>query len=155
MVPRFTLTVSGVRAAVTAALMAKLRNLQGSVFIDVIAGGTRGGEKNAMIAKVQAGLDRNPWYVSAEWLDLIRARIRSAVQQEYGATEDDLRDVGEILKRAVLSNLEAQQNKRESGFRDLSEGYAKQKQRAVGFVKPILVRTGDLRGGMSSRVSRG
>ena len=82
---------------------------------------------------------------------LLEVEIQRAMEAgATGRTADSLMAMG--LRNAMISYCEAvsgridkQINSDGSALTELSKSYAVQKMKAVGFIKPILVRTGQLR----------
>jgi len=141
-------------ARVIAAKLAGVNNVVGTRSINIVAGGVRGGRKNAMIAAVQAIAKRSPWYPNKEAMEGIRFAARGLASGDGGTVDRSLRTIGELLLASIRRNVEEQRNPDGSAFRGLTPGYARRKQRKLGFVIPILRATGDLLGGLRVRVDR-
>jgi hypothetical protein len=124
-----------------------------NIDIAVVAGGKRGAETNAMIAKVQAEHGRNPWYLDATWRTEIVRMCRLASQAPGGWVDADLVALGERLLQAVRDNAARQANKGGGSFRPLTEAYAKWKaSRHPG--QPVLRASGDLLDGLRVEIDR-
>lgn len=125
----------------------------GTVTIGVATGGRRGAEKNAMIARVQAGLKRNPWYVDKDTLTAIRFLLRG-VSGENADVPSILKQIGDVMVNAVRLHVEQMRNSNGSTFAELSARYAAFKRRKYGFIHPILKASNDLLGGLKAVIMR-
>lgn len=126
----------------------------GDVVFEVYAGGTRGGAQNAMIAAVQAALDRNPFYVNDKSKAAIVEAIRKLFDSSRGVRAMAENTIKQLLLIAIGENFQAQRNPNGGKFRPLTAAYAAAKRRKFGFVTPVLKATGDLLGGLKVRVTR-
>lgn len=121
--------------------------------INVVAGGARGVDKNTLIADVQAGRRRNPWYLSAEAKEALRFVFRP-MWADPAKTMSQLQKAGQVILDAIRLNVARQKNKSGSGFQALTPNYAAYKRRKFGFVTPILRATGDLLDGLRVVIDR-
>jgi hypothetical protein len=140
----------GIAEAIRNAIQRRLATFREAT-VDVVAGGSRGGSKNAMIAAVQKAHARNPFYFDPDTRAVIRDRVHEAMQRDGGLTRDDLNAIGRLMVTGIESHFEAQRNPGGSTFRELTEEYAKAKRKKFGD-KPILEATGELRNSMGVRV---
>lgn len=136
------------RAAI---LRASASRHQPSFSVGLTGGGRRGQAVNTVIAKVQAKSRRNPFFFAPEWRSYFRELARMA--RKEGAFYDVANEIGEILKRMVRENVEHQENKSGSQFRQLTPAYALAKMRRFGN-QPILRASGDLLDGLATVVTR-
>ncbi len=150
-VPRFELRTEGVADAIRRVIARKLAAFREAT-VDVVAGGSRGGPTNAMIAAVQRGHSRNPFYFDSDTRAVIKTMVTAALARDEGITHDDLTAIGGLMLRGVRSHFEAQKNPGGSTFRALTPAYAEAKRKRFGD-KPILEATGELRDAMSLRVN--
>lgn len=154
MIPNVTVHVDGL-AGLEQRLFAQVQaRYAESVEIAVVTGGTRGASKNALIARVQSAYGRNPFYLNAKTLQVIRAAARGL----FGAAGTAKRtsdSIGAAMLVSINENVGKQQNPDGGKFAELTTGYARRKQAKWGFVKPILRASGDLLGGLRVRVTRG
>ncbi len=141
-------------ARVIAAKLAGLTAVTESHAVNIVAGGARGGKKNAMIAAVQAIAKRSPWYPNKQAMEGIRFAARGLASDSRTTQVRALSDIGELLLASIRRNVEEQRNPDGSAFKPLTAAYARRKQRKLGFTIPILRATGDLLGGLRVRVDR-
>ena len=127
----------------------------GTVTIGIVPGGRRGAEKNAMIAHVQAGLKRNPWYIDKDTLTAIRFLVRGMASADPATVSAALKQTGDIMINAVRSHVEQMRNSNGSTFAELTARYAAFKRRKFGFIHPILRASNDLLGGLKAVITRG
>jgi hypothetical protein len=125
-----------------------------TVEIAVVAGGKRGAVKNALIARAQANQRRNPFYLNKRAMQAIRFLVNGAVSSVASVRASAHKAIADEMLVSIGENAQAQRNPGGDGFKPLSQGYALRKQRAVGFVLPILKRSGDLLGGLRTRINR-
>lgn len=136
-------------------LAQNLRSRLGGTWEFVVeAGGKRGAALNALIAKVQAGRERDPFYPNKRAIEAIRFAVNGLASTTFGAVKAAEKAIGDALLISIAENVEAQRNPGGSKFKPLTEAYARRKQKAVGFVLPILRATGDLLGGLRVRSFR-
>lgn len=126
----------------------------GNVEIGVVPGGRRGTEKNALIARVQAGMQRNPWYLSKDDLTAIRFLLRGLAGGDGSRVDAVLKQIGAIMVDATRSHVEQMKNANGSTFRELTARYAAFKRRKFGQIHPILKASNDLLGGLKAVISR-
>lgn len=137
--------------------------------IGIEAGG-RG--ENPMIVHVQAKLGRNPFYLTRNEREPIKAAIAKVFAAQVMASlraqlgrpprPDNSADtvaahllrIGERMLKVMLGHVKAQTSKGGVPFRALTDSYAAYKRRKYGFTVPILKATGDLLGGLRVRVDR-
>ena len=122
--------------------------------ISIVAGGQRGQALNTLIARVQAGVDRNPFYLSKDEREALKFILRGMTSEDAGTRRAAVDKAGREMLDAVLRHVLQQQNKSGKPFKALSERYAAYKRRKFGFVVPILKATGDLLGGLRVLVDR-
>jgi len=149
--------LQGAGDAMARAIATKLAGIgaaAGTSTVNVVAGGQRGGRKNAMIAAVQAIAKRSPWYPNREAMQAIRFAARGLASGDRGTQVRALADIGEVLLASIRRNVAEQKNPDGSQFKALTAAYARRKQRKLGFTIPILRATGDLLGGLRVRVDR-
>lgn len=125
----------------------------GTITIGVAAGGRRGPEKNALIARVQADRQRNPWYLDKDTMSAIRFLARGLGAESVDAA-GVFRQIGGLLVDAVRKNVAAQRNSSGSTFAELSARYAAFKRRKFGFTHPVLRATGDLLDGLKAVITK-
>lgn len=125
----------------------------GTVTIGVVAGGRRGPEKNALIARVQADRQRNPWYIDKDTMTAIRFLARGLGGESTDKTSI-FRQIGTLLVESVRKNVAAQKNANGSTFAELSARYAAFKRRKFGFVHPILKASSDLLDGLKAVITK-
>lgn len=148
-----TMQVEGL-AGVQQRIEARLREQVGQdTEIAIVAGGVRGGAKNAMIARVQAAMGRNLAYAGSKTMQLIRAAVPGLLRP--GTHGPTAQAIGNMLIIGINENVGAQKNPDGSTFKALTPGYARRKQAKWGFVRPIMRASGDLLGGLRVRVTRG
>jgi hypothetical protein len=141
-------------AGVQQRLEARIREQAGQdTEIAIVAGGARGASRNALIARSLAEHGRNMFYASAKTLQLVKAAA-SGLFAAGGAARRTADSIGNMLLIGIHENLGAQKNPDGAGFRPLTTGYARRKQRKWGFTKPIGRASGDLLGGLLVRVTR-
>lgn len=117
-----------------------------SATVSIVAGGSRGGATNALIARVQASMKRNPWFLRRdERLRIAKVLARAAARG--GVTKQTLNRVGQMMLVAILKHVQAAENPDDSSFRSLSAEYEARKRVQVGS-RPILIATGDLMNGL-------
>ena len=127
---------------------------------------TRNAPRNALIANVQAGNDRNPFYsTNAEHSRVLR-RIKEALQDGMrigkAALRDGLQGAGDLYVDMFRKHIQARKS---AGVppvslpiasahrtKKLSEKYAKRKLKKFGFTTPELVATNEFRQSFASRV---
>ena len=126
----------------------------GTVEFDVIPGGRRGPQLNALIAHVQQARERNPWYLAKESKEAIRFTARGLASLDYNTVSQSIRTIGTLLLDAVRVNVENQRNADGTTFRELTARYAAFKRRKHGFIHSILKATNDLLGGLRVAVTR-
>lgn len=83
---------------------------------------------------------------------LVRLQTRMTNRANFLGSErmrSILRDAGDELHELLVDRIESSPN---DLIRDLSPRYAEQKERAVGFAHPVLVRTGQLVSSITVRV---
>jgi hypothetical protein len=124
----------------------------GIVEVAVVPGGKRGTAKNALIARVQAAMQRNPWYLDKDTMTMIRFLARG-LTDEMRAPEA-LKRIGDLMVDAVRKNIEAQRGPGGKTFRELTAAYAAFKRRKNGFISPILRATGDLLDNLKAVITR-
>jgi hypothetical protein len=142
----------GAEAAIEAQIKSVLQGVDGAT-VDIEAGGARGGALNALIARVQKTFRRNPFYLDEQAKEAIRFALRGATAAQFSTRLRSLLLVGDLMKSAVLRNVDEQQNPDGSAFKELTAAYAAAKRRKHGFIVPILKATGDLLGGLKVRVT--
>ena len=125
----------------------------GTVTTGVAAGGRRGPEKNALIARVQADRKRNPWYIDKDTMTAIRFVARGLGGEDVDKTAV-FRQIGALLVDAVRKNVAAQKNANGSTFAELSARYAAFKRRKYGYTHPILRAAGDLLDGLKAVITK-
>lgn len=132
-----------ISSTIEAAIKASIGGMDGAS-VCVVAGGARGGDKNALIAKVQAKQLRDPFYLDAQAKEAIRFAAQGLTAAQYSTRKRAAALMGELMLNAIGRNVEKQQNANGGGFKPLSKNYAAYKRRRFGFVTPILRATGDL-----------
>lgn len=137
----------GIGAAIEAAVNRAIGGFDGAS-VSVVAGGSRGAEKNTLIAKVQAKQLRDPFYVDEPGKESLRFVLSGLTAAAYSTRKRALDLAGEIMLNGIGRNVERQQNPGGQSFKELTEKYARAKQRKFGYVVPILKATGDLLGGL-------
>lgn len=121
--------------------------------VAIVAGGARGGDKNALIAKVQAKQLRDPFYLDPQGMESIRFATAGVTAAQYSTRKRALMLIGELMLNAIGRNVEKQQNPGGSRFKELTANYAAYKKRKYGFSHPILRATGDLLKGLRVRIT--
>lgn len=155
MTPAFNieLKASSLAPAIEAAVNA-WRAAHPAYEVNIVAGsGNRTAAENARIARTQAGLQRNPYYLPGDTLKVIKGLVAAAASDRTWKLLV-LKQVGEIMRDAVRQNILRQANRSGSKFRSLTEAYAAYKQRKHGFVTPILRATGELMDSLGVEVRR-
>ena len=147
-----TVTMTGFDA-ITNIIAGKVKAI-GTTEFAVVAGGSRGAAKNALIARVQAALDRDPWYLGRESKEALRFVVRGLASPESSTRAAAVKQVGVLLLDAVRSNVEKMKNPNGTTFRELTDRYAAFKRRKHGFIHPILKASNDLLGGLRVVVTR-
>lgn len=125
-----------------------------TVEIVVEATGSRGAAQNALIARVQKGMERDFAYLDPAWLLEVRRLVSAAAARPEGWRQEDLMTIGRRVVDALRDNVAHQANPGGSDFRPLTESYAKRKQAKFGRTHPILVATGELVDSLKPRVIR-
>lgn len=128
--------------------------IPGTTIFEVRADGKRGAAKNALIAAVQASMQRNPFWLNAKAKTAIAYAARGLFSATAGPRKQAEDLIGSLLLVSVGENMAAQKNPGGGSFRTLTERYAAKKQRLRGFVTPILKATGELLGGLKVAVTR-
>lgn len=126
----------------------------GDVTFSVRTGGARGAATNRLIAAVQAGRRRNPFFLNDRALVAITQAARglaSTVAETVQAAEETVKA---LILISIGENVAAQRNPDGSSFTQLTANYAAAKRRKFGFVLPILKATGDLLGGLRVTIER-
>lgn len=126
----------------------------GTVEIGVVPGGRRGTVKNALIARIQAAMQRNPWYLDKDTMTAIRFLARGLATSDEGRVGDVLKQIGGLMVDAVRKNIERQQGPGGKTFRELTIAYAAFKRRKFGHITPILRATGDLMDNLKAVITR-
>ncbi len=139
-------------ATIEAAINRAMGNLNGAE-VAIVAGGSRGSATNAMIAKVQAGHQRDPFYLDPQAHEALRFVAPGLTAPQYSTRKRALGLIGELMLNAIGRNVEKQANPGGSKFKDLTANYAAFKRRKFGFVTPILRATGDLLKGLKVRIT--
>lgn len=121
--------------------------------VRIVTGGWRGADKNSLIAKVQAKLGRDPFYLSDELKEAMRFVVGVAFKDEE-KRQAQLKKLGQLILDDVLEHIEKGINKGGKAFKDLTDKYAAYKQRKFGFKHPILKATGDLMFGLRAEVKQ-
>lgn len=140
-------------AAITAAIQNIGKDVDGAS-VSIVAGGSRGQDKNTLIAKVQAAVKRNPFYISKETREVLRFVARGLTSRDYNTRRRALDEMGQALLIGVYQNVERQRNPDGTAFKALTAAYAAYKRRKFGFVIPVLRATGDLLGGLKVLIDR-
>lgn len=143
----------GAANAIEAKIKAALGSVEGTE-IAIVAGGSRGASKNALIAKVQAGQMRNPFYLDQQAKEGIRFAAGGLTAAQYSVRKRAVEIMGELMLLAIGRNVERQQNPGGNRFKPLTDKYAAYKRRKFGFTVPILKATGDLLGGLRVRIQK-
>ncbi len=149
--------LQGVGEAVAKAIQDKATLISRSVdgtTVSVVAAGNRGGRLNALIAAVQAGRKRSPWYINKEAMEAIRFALRGLASGSASTRFRALDTIGKLMLESVARNVEKQQNPDGSRFTPLTPEYAHYKRRRFGFIAPILKATNDLLGGLRVRITK-
>lgn len=141
----------GIGSAIEASINRAIGGLDGAV-ASIVAGGRRGQGTNTLIAKVQTGQMRDPFYLDAQARQAIRFALNGLTAGNYSTRMRALVLAGELMLNAIARNVERQQNADGQSFKDLTAKYAAAKRRKFGFVTPILRATGDLLGNLKARV---
>lgn len=149
--------LEGIQGTITAAIESRLA--LGTTTISVVAGGERGGAKNALIAKTQAAprskrWKRDPFYLSQRTKERLRFLARGMASADYTTRKRATDDIGNVMLSGILENVEAQRNPGGDKFTKLTPNYAAYKRRKFGFVTPVLRASGDLLGGLKVKVER-
>lgn len=145
---------------VAAAIRTKLLKMRvvsgGGVEIGVAPGGrVRSPEKNALIARVQSALQRNPWYLDKDTMTALRFVARGVASEDVGTVMAAIGRLGSLMVDAVRKNIGNQRNASGSTFAELTARYAAFKRRKYGFIHPILRATGDLMDNLKAVVIKG
>ncbi len=143
----------GIGKAIEAKIKAAMGSIDGTE-IAIVAGGSRGGETNAMIAKVQAGHMRDPFYLDQQAREAVRFAANGLTAAQYSTKKRAVDIMGELMLNAIGRNVEKQRNPDGGKFKGLTPNYANYKRRKFGWVVPILKATNDLLGGLRVRVSK-
>ncbi len=149
-VPLFEMRTEGVAEAIRRAVERRMGAFREAT-VDVVAGGSRGGAMNAMIAKVQRAHGRNPFYVDPDTRSVLKTMVKAGLAREGGLTSADFTAMGELILRAVRTHMEAQRGPGGAAFRPLSDAYAAAKRKKFGD-KPILEASEQLVDTLSVRV---
>ncbi len=136
-----------IAGTIEAAMRDAIGNVDG-VSVSVVAGGSRGQQKNTLIAKVQAKQLRDPFYLDAQAMESIRFAAQGVTAKQYSTRKRALDLCGEVMLNGIGRNVEKQANPGGQSFKALTEKYAAMKKRKFGFVTPILKATGDMLGGL-------
>jgi hypothetical protein len=136
-----------IAGTIEAAIAAAVRGMD-DASVSIIAGGRRGQAKNTIIAKVQAGLMRDPFYLDQQAMDSIKAAFNGLIASAYSTRRRALVLAGELMLNAIGRNVDRQQNPGGEAFKALTARYAAAKQRKFGFKVPILRASGDLLDGL-------
>jgi hypothetical protein len=123
--------------------------------IGIQAGGVRGAVRNTAIAAFQAAMDRDPWFLNGTALEQVKFLIGGLTSSVSAVRLNAAREIGNVMLQSIRENVARQLNKDGSPFRELKTGYALRKQKALGFIKPIMRATGDLLDHLKVRVVRG
>lgn len=122
--------------------------------LSVVPGGARGAEKNALIAAVQAGRQRSPWYIDSGDMEPIRFVAKALGSADASVRQRAITTIGQLMLAAIAHNVERQRDKSGGRFAPLSKAYAAYKQRKFGFIAPILKATNDLLGNLRVTVDK-
>lgn len=79
------------------------------------------------------------------------SRAFDALERDVADLSEPLRDVHEHLRRTIGDQFESEGARAGGRWTDLSQDYKQEKESEVGFVYPMLVRSGTLRGAMLAR----
>lgn len=143
----------GGAAAIEAKINAAIGSINGTE-ISIVAGGTRGSATNTMIARVQAGQQRDPFYLDKQAKEAIRFAANGLMAKVYSTRKRAVEIIGELMLLAIGRNVEKQQNPGGSKFKALTPNYAAYKRRVFGSALPILKATNDLLGGLRVRITK-
>ncbi len=149
-----TTTVEGMDAQKDALAIELNERLAGDLTVEVVAGGKRGGLRNALIAHAQANKRRNRVYLGNEAMQVVRFLARDLASRLASVRSAVGKAIGDEMIESIAKNVQKQQNVEGDKFTPLTAGYALRKQRKHGFVLPILKATGDLLGGLRVRILR-
>lgn len=122
--------------------------------LSVVPGGARGAGRNALIANVQAGRQRSPWYIDRGDMEPIRFVAKALGSADASVRQRAITTIGQLMLAAIAHNVERQLDKTGGRFAPLSKAYAAYKQRKFGFIAPILKATNDLLGGLKVTVDK-
>jgi hypothetical protein len=139
--------------AFEAAVNKALGPVDGTV-IEIIPDGKRGTTANAMIAHVQAAMQRDPFYLDEQAKEALRFPAAGLAAAQRSTVRRNLELIVELLINAIRRNVEKQRNPSGAPFRSLTAAYAKEKRQRFGFVVPILRASGDLLDGLKGRISK-
>ncbi len=126
----------------------------GTVEIGVVAGGRRGPEKNSLIARVQAAMKRNPWFIDKDTMQAIRFVARGFTSEDASVVASAFKQIGTLLVDGVRQHIGQMKNANGSTFTELTTRYAAFKRRKHGFIHPVLRATGDLMDGLRAVITR-
>ena len=146
--------VEGLRAQQSVLAQTLKSRLGGVWTFTVSPTGRRGSIANTLIAKVQAGRERDPFYLNKRALETVRFALNGLTSTVDSVRKAAEKQVQDAMLTSIGENFQAQKNPSGSKFTPLTPEYAKRKQRALGFTLPILKATGDLLGGLVARVER-
>lgn len=121
---------------------------------EVKAGGARGAAKNALIAAVQAGYQRNPFYLNERTKKLVADAARGLVSATFTVRRAAEERIKNLLLISIGENVQAQKNPDGGRFKALTANYRAAKRRIYGRAEPILIATGQLLGGLKASVKR-
>jgi hypothetical protein len=102
----------------------------------------------------QAARKRNPFYVNRRAMQTIRFLVNGLTSAVDSVRMGAEKAIADELLVSIGENVEGQRNPDGRGFTPLTAAYARRKQRKFGFTIPILKATGDLLGGLRTRVNR-
>lgn len=146
-------SVDGFAQRLTDAVMAKVP-VGAQVVFEVKTGGQRGGSVNRMIAEVQAGRQRSPWYLNKKAIEGIRFAARGLLSVAGGTRRAAEQAIKSLMLISIGENVQAQKNPDGSKFTQLTARYAAYKRRRFGYSTKILQASGDLLGGLKVEVRR-
>lgn len=149
--------IQGLGDSVAKAIQDKVTRVSQSIdgmTVAVVAGGNRGGRLNALIAAVQRGYKRSPWYINKEAMEGIRFALRGLGSNESSTRYRAFDTIGKLMLESVYRNVDRQENPDGSKFKSLTPAYAAYKRRVLGFIEPILKARNDLLGGLRVRISK-
>lgn len=115
---------------------------------------TRGAEENAMIARVQKGKQRNPFYLTREDRHLVKATGKGLGSASTTLRFNTFKAIGDYMHDAVMRNFQQQRNPGGGSFKPLSKNYAEAKRRKYGFTTPILKASNQLMPSLHIRIDR-